>query len=103
MVVIVTRPASNGERLFDRVVKRGYHALWWPAFDIGAAPDVDHARTVLGRLSEYQLAIFVSPHAVRGARTFLPGAWPAGTRIARLARPRVPRSNRSCTPIRAWW
>lgn len=81
MVVIVTRPASNGERLFDRIVKRGYQALWWPAFDIGAPPDVDRARTMLGRLSEYQLAIFVSPHAVRGARTLLPGAWPAGTLI----------------------
>ena len=81
MVVIVTRPASSGERLFDRVVKRGYVALWWPAFDIGAAPDVGRARAALGRLADYQLAIFVSAHAVRGARMLREGAWPAGTLI----------------------
>ena len=81
VVVVVTRPASNGQRLFDRVVQRGYRALWWPAFDIGAAPDVGRARTTLARLADYQLAIFVSAHAVRGARMLLEGAWPAGTLI----------------------
>lgn len=81
MVVIVTRPASNGQRLFDRVVERGYRSLWWPAFDIGAAPDAGRARTTLARLADYQLAIFVSAHAVRGARMWLDGAWPAGTLI----------------------
>jgi len=81
MVVVVTRPASNGQRLFDRIVKRGYHALWWPAFDIGTAPDAERARQTLARLADYQLAIFVSAHAVRGARMLLEGAWPAGTLI----------------------
>ncbi|MBA3254682.1 MAG: uroporphyrinogen-III synthase [Burkholderiaceae bacterium] len=81
MVVIVTRPASNGQRLFERIVEHGYHALWWPAFDIGAAPDTGRARQMLARLADYQLAIFVSAHAVRGARALLEGAWPAGTLI----------------------
>ncbi len=81
MVVIVTRPASNGQRLFDRVVKRGYRALWWPAFDISAAPDAGRARQTLARLADYQLAIFVSAHAVRGTRTLLESAWPSGTLI----------------------
>ena len=81
MVVVVTRPASNGQRLFDRVVKRGYHALWWPAFDIGAAPDAERARKTLARLADYQLAIFVSAQAVQGVRMLLAGAWPAETLI----------------------
>ena len=81
MVVIVTRPASNGRRLFDRAIKRGYRVLWWPAFDIGVAPDAERARKTLARLADYQLAIFVSGHAVRGARPLLPGAWPARTLI----------------------
>jgi len=81
MVVIVTRPASAGKRLFDRVIEQGHRALWWPAFDIDAAPDVERARATLARLADYELAIFVSVHAVRAARAVLDGAWPSGTMI----------------------
>jgi uroporphyrinogen-III synthase len=81
MVVIVTRPASAGKRLFDRVIEQGHRALWWPAFDIDAAPDVERARATLARLADYDLAIFVSVHAVRAARAVLDGAWPCGTMI----------------------
>ena len=81
MVVIVTRPASAGKRLFDRVIEQGHRALWWPAFDIGAAPDVERARETLARLVEYDLAIFVSVHAVRAARPLLNVTWPPGTMI----------------------
>lgn len=81
MVVIVTRPASAGKRLFDRVIEQGHRALWWPAFDIGAAPDVERARETLARLAEYNLAIFVSVHAVRAARPLLNVTWPPGTMI----------------------
>ena len=35
----------------------------------------------MARLADYQLAVFVSAHAVRGARMLLEGAWPAGTLI----------------------
>ena len=81
MVVIVTRPASAGKRLFDRVIEQGHRALWWPAFDIGAVPDIERARNTLARLADYDLAIFVSIHAVRAARPLLGGAWPSGTMI----------------------
>jgi uroporphyrinogen-III synthase len=81
MVVIVTRPASAGKRLFDRVIEQGHHALWWPAFDIDAASDVERARATLARLASYDLAIFVSVHAVRAARALLDGVWPSGTMI----------------------
>jgi uroporphyrinogen-III synthase len=81
MVVIVTRPASSGKRLFDRVVHAGHRALWWPAFDIEAAPDIDRARQTLARLSDYDLAVFVSANAVRAAHSLLSDAWPQGTVI----------------------
>ena len=79
MVVIVTRPASAGKRLFDRVIEQGHRALWWPAFDIDAAQDVERARAALTRLADYDLAIFVSVHAVRAVRPLSEGAWPSGT------------------------
>ena len=81
MVVIVTRPASAGKRLFDRVIEQGHRALWWPAFDIDAAQDVERARAALKRLADYDLAIFVSVHAVRAVRPLSEGAWPSGTLI----------------------
>jgi uroporphyrinogen-III synthase len=81
MVVIVTRPASGGKRLFDRVIEQGHRALWWPAFDIGTAPDIERARAILARLADYDLAVFVSVHAVRAVRPLLDGAWPSGTMI----------------------
>ena len=79
MLVIVTRPASAGQRLFERLLERGHRAWWWPVFDIGAAPDAQRARTTLARLADYDLAIFVSANAVRAAQPLLSGAWPPGT------------------------
>jgi uroporphyrinogen-III synthase len=81
MLVIVTRPANAGQRLFERLVGQGYRAAWWPAFDIGEAPNPTHARELLGRLSDYDLAIFVSATAVRAAKRLLSGPLPSGTMI----------------------
>ena len=81
MVVIVTRPASAGQRLFERIVDQGHPVLWWPAFVIGAAPDAELAGETLARLADYDLAIFVSAHAVRAAQPLFSGPWPSGTTI----------------------
>ena len=79
MLVIVTRPASAGQRLFARLLKQGHSAWWWPVFDIGPAPDVRRARATLAKLADYDLAIFVSANAVRGAQPLFTGTWPPGT------------------------
>jgi uroporphyrinogen-III synthase len=84
MLAIVTRPASAGRRLFERLRRHGYRAHWWPAFDIGAAPDPQHARSVLARLHDYELAIFVSAAAVRAAQSLMQGAWPSETMIGAI-------------------
>jgi len=81
MLVIVTRPASAGRRLFEQLLRQGYRAHWWAAFDIGDAPDPPHARAVLARRSDYDLAIFVSATAVHAAQSLMSGAWPSGTMI----------------------
>lgn len=80
-LLIVTRPSVAGQRLFDRLGGRGFHVVWWPAFAIGPAPDVGAARAALSRLADYDLAIFVSANAVRGAAPILNGAWPPATAI----------------------
>jgi len=81
MIVIVTRPAHAGHRLFDRVLEQGHETVWWPAFEIGAAPDPIAARNAVGQLAEYQLAVFVSATAVSATRALLHDAWPAQTLI----------------------
>jgi uroporphyrinogen-III synthase len=80
-LVIVTRPAEAGERLLERLRTAGWDTLGWPAFEIGPAPDPEHARRTLAHLSDFDLAIFVSPAAVRAGASLLDGAWPSTTTI----------------------
>jgi uroporphyrinogen-III synthase len=79
--VIVTRPASAGERLYRRLRAAGWDALWWPAFELGAASDPAHVRSTLTRLADFDLAVFVSPSAVAAVAGLRNGRWPASTII----------------------
>ncbi|MGZ8272521.1 MAG: uroporphyrinogen-III synthase [Burkholderiaceae bacterium] len=79
--VIVTRPAAPGQRLAAALRTHGSDVAWWPAFDILPPVDETAVRRVLGRLSEYDLALFVSPNAVHATAERMIGRWPAGTVI----------------------
>jgi len=81
MIVIVTRPAAAGERLFQRLQASGHHAVWWPAFEIGPAPDPEIVRARLAQLDDYDLAIFVSPNAVHAVGSLLGRDWPTSTLV----------------------
>lgn len=80
-LIIVTRPGDAGRRLQATLQQAGRDAVWWPAFDIGPAPDAAHARRVLAGLPDVDLAIFVSPAAVRAVAELHAQAWPAATAI----------------------
>ena len=80
-LVIVTRPAEAGARLLERLRTAGRDALGWPVFEIGPAPDQEHARRTLGRLADFDLALFVSPAAARAAAVLLARPWPSTTKI----------------------
>lgn len=56
--------------------------MWLPAFEFGPAPDPAAASAALAQLASFDLAIFVSPQAVRATAALLGGAWPAGTATA---------------------
>jgi len=81
VVAIVTRPATAGERLVARLSGMGRNAVWWPAFDIGPAPDAEAARKSLAGLAHYDLAIFVSASAVRAVQELVDAPWPSDTVI----------------------
>jgi uroporphyrinogen-III synthase len=75
----VTRPALAGERLQRRLQAAGYDVQWWPAFEFGPAPDEANARATLAKLADFDLAVFVSPQAVRAARMLMASTWPGST------------------------
>jgi len=81
--VLVTRPGEAGQRLSGALRDRGQRALWWPAFDLLAPEELGPLQTLLAELAQFDLAVFVSPAAVRGlAALDLCGNWPAATAIA---------------------
>lgn len=80
-LIIVTRPGDAGARWQQRLQVAGYAAQWWPAFELGPAPDEARARAALDRLAQFDLAIFVSPTAVAAAAQRLARPWPASTAI----------------------
>ncbi len=84
--ILVTRPEESGRALTSALIGRGADALWLPAFDLAPAPDAEAARAALARLAQFDLAIFVSPAAVRAAAVLLRGPWPATTAIGAVGR-----------------
>lgn len=79
--IIVTRPGDAGRRLQAGLQQAGRDAVWWPAFDIGPATDAAHARHVLQGLGDVDLAVLVSPAAVRATAELLAQPWPVTTAI----------------------
>ncbi len=80
--VIVTRPGEPGAQLTRDLAAAGLLAVWVPAFTLGPPPDERRVAEVLGRLAQFQLAIFVSMPAVEATAKRLPGPWPGSTAVA---------------------
>jgi uroporphyrinogen-III synthase len=79
---LVTRPAAAGQALADALRAAAHDVRWLPAFDMGPAPDEPSARAALARLADVDLAVFVSPAAVRATHRLLgASAWPGSTAI----------------------
>lgn len=91
--ILVTRPHGLAEGLAARIRQAGGEAVLYPAIEILAPEDPAAARAQLARAAQYELAVFVSPSAVRMACALHAGPWPAraaalgeGTRLALEAR-----------------
>lgn len=79
---LVTRPAYAGAALTAALTAAGHDARWMPAFDLGPPPDPVLARATLDELSSFDLALFVSPAAVRATGQLLgERTWPSTTMI----------------------
>jgi len=75
--IVVTRPRELAGGLAALIAQAGGEALLFPAIEIRDPEDPAPARALLGRLQEFDLAVFVSPSAVRKALELASGrAWP---------------------------
>jgi uroporphyrinogen-III synthase len=91
-IVIVTRPGVAGAALTHDLRRAGIAAEHWPAFEIGAAPNLDALDAALAQLETFDCVVFVSPAAVRAVANRrldlasrsgnAPHAWPSSAAVA---------------------
>ena len=89
--ILVTRPRELAQGLAALIREAGGEPLLYPALEIQDIADPAPARALLARLQEFDLAVFVSPSAVRKAMELAEGrarpegqAWPKGLRVAAI-------------------
>jgi len=63
--IAVTRPADQAEELAHGIARMGGKAFLFPLLEIAPAAAPQALRAVLSRLPEFDIAIFISPNAVR--------------------------------------
>jgi len=80
--ILVTRPLHQSEALARLIGEAGGEAIVFPAIEIAEALDPAPARALLGRLGEFDFAIFVSANAVERGLALLDRPWPDGVRAA---------------------
>jgi len=80
--ILVTRPRELAQGLAAAIAAAGGEPVLYPALEILAPADPEDARARLARLEAYELAVFVSPTAVRRALALRGAPFPAGLRTA---------------------
>ncbi len=82
--IVVTRPREQAAQLAQQIELLGGEPILFPLLEISPPADPGALRAVIGRLAQFNLAIFISPNAVRfGMQAVLAaGPLPAGLRIA---------------------
>ena len=63
--IVVTRPREQAEKLAQRIEEAGGKATLFPLLDISPVLDSQPLYSLIKRLPEFDLAIFISPNAVR--------------------------------------
>lgn len=82
--IVVTRPREQAAQLAQRIEQAGGKAVLFPLLEINPAADPQTLRAFVARLHEFDLAIFISPNAVRYGMEAIrvAGALPAKLKIA---------------------
>jgi uroporphyrinogen-III synthase len=83
--VVVTRPAHQAKPLMDLIAAAGGRPIAFPTIEIADTADAAALDRILDRLGDYDLAVFISPNAVRQALQRLDTRgtrWPATLKLA---------------------
>jgi uroporphyrinogen-III synthase len=65
LTIAVTRPREQAMKIVQRIEQAGGVALLFPLLEIAEMEDADALNAQIARLGQFNLAIFVSPNAVR--------------------------------------
>jgi len=86
--IVVTRPAHQAEPLAELIRAAGGRPILFPVLEILDTENLQPLLEVLGRLDDYQLAIFISPNAVLRTMNQVAGrrAWPAQLQVAAVGK-----------------
>jgi uroporphyrinogen-III synthase len=89
--ILVTRPRELAEGLAALIHEAGGEPILFPAIEIGDLADRTAFYGIAGRLDEFDLAIFISPTAVRRALDLLRAdrggrPWPVRLKVAAIGR-----------------
>jgi uroporphyrinogen-III synthase len=87
--VLVTRPIHQVEHLAQLIEQAGGVAIRFPTIEIAPPADPGQLLALLGRLTEFDLAIFISPNAVEQTFSWLRAtrrAWPSDLPLACVGR-----------------
>jgi uroporphyrinogen-III synthase len=82
--IAVTRPRDQAVLLAQRIVQEGGNSILFPLLEISPVTDPLPLRQLVSRLAEFNLAIFISPNAVRYGMEAIQatGTLPAALKIA---------------------
>ena len=86
--ILVTRPAHQSEHLAQLIRAAGGNPILFPALEIVDMPDVQPLNTLIDRLDQFDLAIFISPNAVNKAMNLIRARrkLPASLQIAAIGK-----------------
>ncbi len=69
--ILVTRPPHQAKALSEKIQAAGGNVILFPVLEILDIPDRRPLLDLIGRLQEFDLAIFISPNAVQRAMTLI--------------------------------
>jgi uroporphyrinogen-III synthase len=82
--VLITRPRHQSGTLADLIRRSGGEPVLFPTLEIVPVDPIPSMRAILERLSEFDMAVFVSANAVQHAMPLIRavGGWPQSLRVA---------------------
>lgn len=82
--IVITRPREQAASLVQRITTLGGKAILFPLLEIEPVSDTRPLHELVARLSDFDLAIFISPNAVRYGMAAIQASavWPVSLRVA---------------------